>query len=80
MKIQRLNSIAAASAPLKSVTVPQCSPTQLTAFADHTTTAATAAAFAPADHNDYPFLDTVAAASLLLQQGQRPNSLIQVCY
>ncbi|KAL5791575.1 hypothetical protein ACOSP7_000169 [Xanthoceras sorbifolium] len=67
---ERLNGIPS---PLPSV--PQCSPnpnpTQLTAFADTTTTTFTPAAAA----DNYPVLDT--AASFLLQQGQRPDAFSQ---
>lgn len=51
--------------------VPQCSPTQPTAFADTSTNITT---FSTA--NNYPFLD--GSASILLQQGQRPNDFSQV--
>ncbi|XP_031277311.1 transcription factor bHLH137 [Pistacia vera] len=62
---ERLNAI---SSPMSSM--PQCSPcpAQVTTFADTTTTYATP--------DNYPVLDS-AAASLLLQQGQRPNAFSQ---
>ncbi|GAV60168.1 HLH domain-containing protein [Cephalotus follicularis] len=62
---ERLSSMAS---PLASM--PQCSPTQAPPFADTSTTFVTA--------NSYAILDSSAAsASLLLQQGQRPNAFSQ---
>lgn len=62
--------------PSSFSTGPQCSPTQLTDFADtssnNVTTTTTITTF-PTASNNYPFLD-----SLLLQQGPRPNAFVQV--
>ncbi|KAL6280830.1 hypothetical protein ACE6H2_017711 [Prunus campanulata] len=68
VKPERLSSMAS---PYPSV--PQCSPTQPTPFADTTTNITTNTTFSTA--NNYPFLDS--SASFLLQQGQRPNDFSQ---
>lgn len=53
-------------------TGPQCSPTQLTDFADTSSNNVTTTTTFPTASNNYPFLD-----SLLLQQGPRPNAFVQ---